>query len=523
MYQALLTRKYLTSKIIPLFGVFAVMLCSGMVLVTWSIMGGFLTMLLAIGRDMEGDVTIAWPTVGFPYYEELIARLEADPMVSAACPMIETFGIVALPDGRKPGVQIKGVDQRYAKVTAYEQALWWKPIREPLPKDKDRRDPRLAPDLERVLNIAKTDGLRFKEFDLVKNVDRPAVVLGIEMSDYSIRKPEGYYVPAGAVGRRLPNGEFEWEDGAIIGKSVTITVLPLSENTRDLGLEQRTLPVANEFRTGLFEADKSTVLIDLNELQHMLKMDAWQRAAPSTGDPYEISPGGSSMRPTPTGKIEPARVTTVLVKGRPDPRTGQVDPNALRDRCIAIWNEFAAAHAGEVPTPKAMEESRTIATFEMQRATFIGSVKQETVVVLMLLMVISFVAACLILAIFWAMVAEKTKDIGTLRAVGAGRAGIAWLWLRYGLAIGFAGVVLGLIASWLLVTNVNEVHDWIQQTFHRTVWDPKVYYFSKIPNEVNPVRALIVAGGALGFSLLGALVPALRAAWMDPVKALRFE
>ena len=47
--------------------------------------------------------------------------------------------------------------------------------------------------------------------------------------------------------------------------------------------------------------------------------------------------------------------------------------------------------------------------------------------------------------------------------------------------------------------------------------------FTKIPNEVEPSHAaLVVAGGVLS-CVIGALIPALRAAWMHPVRALRNE
>src|SRR5690606_36103104 len=106
VYQALLTRKYLTSKVMPLLAVAAVLLCTATVLIVWSIMGGFLVMLLSTGRGMVGDVIITWPTVGFAHYEDLAERLEADPMVAGATPVIEVFGVVTLPDDRVMGVQI---------------------------------------------------------------------------------------------------------------------------------------------------------------------------------------------------------------------------------------------------------------------------------------------------------------------------------------------------------------------------------------------------------------------------------
>ena len=129
----------------------------------------------------------------------------------------------------------------------------------------------------------------------------------------------------------------------------------------------------------------------------------------------------------------------------------------------------------------------------------------------------------LILAIFWAMVAEKTKDIGILRAIGASAGGIAWLWLRYGAIIGIAGAALGFAVAYGIITNINEIHDALGQRFGIALWDPKVYYFSTIPSTIEFHRAAVVLAGGVLFSVLGALVPAIRAAAMQPVRALRFE
>src|SRR3954471_17851531 len=110
MYQALLTRRYLLSKVMPLLAMVAVLLCTAMVLITWSVMGGFLNMLVNTGRTMTGDVTITWPTTGFGYYDDLIERLEKDPAVEAAAPAIESFGLLNLPDGRNEPVIVRGVE-----------------------------------------------------------------------------------------------------------------------------------------------------------------------------------------------------------------------------------------------------------------------------------------------------------------------------------------------------------------------------------------------------------------------------
>ena len=153
----------------------------------------------------------------------------------------------------------------------------------------------------------------------------------------------------------------------------------------------------------------------------------------------------------------------------------------------------------------------------------INAVKKETALLLVLFMIISLVAVFLILAIFWSMVAEKTKDIGILRAVGASSFGVAGLWVAYGLAIGLVGSTLGLGLSWMIVHNINPIHEWLGRQLGIIIWDPQIYYFVNIPNEVEFDKALIVFVGGVISSTLGAFVPAVRAALMHPVRALRFE
>jgi lipoprotein-releasing system permease protein len=55
------------------------------------------------------------------------------------------------------------------------------------------------------------------------------------------------------------------------------------------------------------------------------------------------------------------------------------------------------------------------------------------------------------------------------------------------------------------------------------IWDPEVYAFDTIPNTMVPMTAAIIVGVAIISSILGALVPAIRAARMNPVEALRWE
>lgn len=501
----------------PLLAALAVALCSALILITWSVMGGFLTMLLNSGRSMVGDVSITWPNSGFAHYEELRTRLEKETdVVAATTPMVETFGLVSLPDDRVEAVQIKGIDPvSYAKVVDYEAAVWWKPVKERLKKDEKGEDPRLDPMYKDVLTRVYGDALSMTERNRESGQVEQAAVPGIELLGLSRRDGEGkgFYAMSGLY-RLTPTGRDVVQDFAP-NTRLTLRMVPLDSKGRSIELVSWNLPVANESRTGVYDVDKRTVLVSLAGLQERMKMNE-SRVAPAKVDPYLPPPDLSTL------PIDPARVNTVLVRAKPG-----VSADALRARVLEVYKAFAEDFVGKVPPFRAMSNegggAQLIQTWEMKNAMFVGAVKKETAVVLTLLSLIWFICAVLIMTVFWAMISEKTKDIGILRAVGASGWGVAGLWLLYGLVIGVVGVLLGSTLAYLIVTNINPIHEWMGKAFGISVWDPRVYYFSEIPNKVVPARAAIVAASGVFFSVLGAGIPAARAALMHPVKALRFE
>lgn len=482
----------------PMLAALAVMLCTAMVLIVWSVMSGFLGMLLASGRTLMGDVAITWPLAGIPYYEDLMERLDRDPAVDAVTPTIETLGLVGLPDGA-PGIwRLIGVDgPGYDRVTRYADTIWWKPIEKPLPKDIHGEDMRLG-----LSDAYLHDALTLTEHDPVTGSTRAAVVPGIWTSGYNQRNPGGWTTPRF---RFLPDAE------------VTISVLPLSQRGAAIDVSARRFPIANEFQTGLYEVDANTALIRLDALQTMLDMNAADRV--DSFDPFAVQSDESGAErfvdPTIIG-VEPARVTTIMIRG-----SGGVSPNALRPIAERVYAEFAAAHGAAVPDPEFVH----IYTWEERDGvrTFIAAVKKEMALTVGLFGFISLTAIFLVFAIFWSMVSDKTKDIGVLRAMGASRAGVAWIFLRYGAAIGALGSMLGGLAAWGIVSNINPIHEWLGAAFGLTIWDPAIYYFPAIPNTVHPVAAGIVVLGGVLFSVIGAIAPAIKAAFMDPVQALRFE
>jgi lipoprotein-releasing system permease protein len=519
VYQSLLTRKYLTSKIMPLLAMAAVMLSVATILITWSVMGGFLNNLVASGRSMIGDVAIVWPNVGFAHYDELIEMLEEEEGIDAATPVIESFGMVKLPNDQVEIMQIKGVDpMSFSLVTSFEDNLWWKPLDEPTPKDKKREDLRLDPEYQDLLDDMLTNGQMMQRPSPITGMTEPAGLIGIELTGLNFRTDLGLYEPMNPV---IPKSDGNYDVEQIFmprDGSISLTVLSLDSDGRPVDPVTKTVPIANEFQTGLYEVDSSLVIVRLDMLQQMLRMDEAKkiiRTESTSPFEYERDPESGELRPKviETVGVDPARVTAVLVRGSAD------DANETRKIVRAVYERFAKQHAGEVPDKNRIQ----IRTWEDANRTMIEAVKKETGLVLFIFGIISFTNVFLVLAIFWSMASEKTRDIGILRALGASTTGIAWLWIRYGAVIGLVGAVLGTILGIVIVININDIHDWIGQIFGVVIWDPSVYYFVEIPRVVEVPKAIIVFIVGIVTCMLGALIPALHSARMDPVKALRFE
>ncbi|MFI4880964.1 MAG: ABC transporter permease [Phycisphaerales bacterium JB064] len=513
MYAAVLARKYLTTKAIPLLAALAVTLSVATELIVWSVMGGFLTMLVNEGRKTDGDLRITWENVGFGHYQDLVDRLEAHPAIAHATPMIETLAILGMPDDRPVTVQLLGVDPAsYAAATVYEQSLYWRPIESPVPGDAEGNDPRLRTEDHGVLERWLREGRSLRT-----PTGEAAMVTGIAATGWNRRvMPGNFYVPYYSE-QKLASGGVNLDIEFLPNLSVRLTVMPLGQESAG-ALDLRTIefPIANELSTGNYAYDSRIALVPLEALQDLLQMGEARRVDPSS-NPFAIEVGPDGVErpkgPTIVGEA-PARVTDVLVRAAPGVKGDQ-----LQQAAEAVYAQFEAEHRGEVPSPRAI----AIMTYEQRNAMFIGAVQKETTLVLFIFGVVSLTSVFLVLAIFWAMVSEKTRDIGVLRAIGASGTGVAAVWVGYGLAIGVVGSALGAGLAALVVTNINPIHEWMGKALGVQVWDPNVYYFTTIPTDLDSTKFVIIVAGGIIASVVGALVPAARAAWMDPVKALRFD
>lgn len=165
----------------------------------------------------------------------------------------------------------------------------------------------------------------------------------------------------------------------------------------------------------------------------------------------------------------------------------------------------------------------TIKTWEQKQGPLLAAVEIETGILNVLLFLIIAVAGFGILAIFFMIVVEKTRDIGVLKALGASSGGVMSIFLSYGLALGVVGSGVGVLLGLLFVRYINEIESAIALVTGRKVFDDKVYYFPEIPTLVEPWMVTWVTVGAIAIAVLASVFPARRASRLRPVESLRYE
>jgi lipoprotein-releasing system permease protein len=168
-------------------------------------------------------------------------------------------------------------------------------------------------------------------------------------------------------------------------------------------------------------------------------------------------------------------------------------------------------------------ELYSVQTWRDKQGPLLAAVHMETAILNVLLFLIIAVAGFGILAIFFMIVVEKTRDIGILKSLGASRGGIMGIFLGYGLSLGMVGSGVGMVLGLLFVAYINQIADLLGWITGQEVFDPKIYYFNQIPTIVEPFTVTWIVLGALVIAVLASVLPARRAAGLHPVEALRYE
>ncbi len=276
---------------------------------------------------------------------------------------------------------------------------------------------------------------------------------------------EGFDGAAGiAIGTRLANS-------LRVSEGDTITLVSPRGATTPFGTAPRTkaYPIVAIFELGMSEYDRTMIFMPLGEAQRYFS------------------------------KGEQVDVLEIVVD---DPEKVGEYANALR--------------AAGGPTIQ-------LSDWRQRNETFFTVLEVERNVMFIILSLIVLVAALNIISGMMMLVKDKGRDIAILRTMGASKSAVMRVFLITGASIGVVGTIAGFILGVVFCWNIEAVRQFVSWITGTRLFDPTVYYLTKLPAEIDPKETAFIVLMALALSIFATLYPSWRASKLDPVEALRYE
>lgn len=164
-----------------------------------------------------------------------------------------------------------------------------------------------------------------------------------------------------------------------------------------------------------------------------------------------------------------------------------------------------------------------VSDWRQRNETFFTVLEVERNVMFIILSLIVLVAALNIISGLMMLVKDKGRDVAILRTMGASRGSMMRVFLITGASIGVVGTFAGLVLGIVFCLNIESIRELIAWMSSTTIFDPNVYYLTRLPADMDVQETISIVLMALALSILATLYPSWRASTLDPVEALRYE
>lgn len=151
--------------------------------------------------------------------------------------------------------------------------------------------------------------------------------------------------------------------------------------------------------------------------------------------------------------------------------------------------------------------------WQTQNASLFSALQLEKLGMGLILLLIILVAAFNIVSMLTMVVRDKTREIGILRAMGLSGRSVRRVFVMMGAVIGVVGTLLG--------AALAVVVAWVVDTKELISIRAEVYFITHLPVRVEPADVLLVIVASITVATLATVYPAVQAAGLEPVEAIR--
>ena len=181
---------------------------------------------------------------------------------------------------------------------------------------------------------------------------------------------------------------------------------------------------------------------------------------------------------------------------------------------VKTTDRWQAAAVGSTLTAALGWPFRTV-DWEEQNHSLFQALKLEKLGMGVILLLIVLVAAFNIVSTLTMVVADKTREIGILKAMGMPSKSIRRIFLAQGFVIGVVGTLLGLVAGLAAALTLDK--------YKFISLDPQVYFIDHLPISMQTPDVLWIVAASIAIAALATIYPSVQASRLFPIEAIRHE
>ena len=162
-------------------------------------------------------------------------------------------------------------------------------------------------------------------------------------------------------------------------------------------------------------------------------------------------------------------------------------------------------------------------TWSDLNSSLFSALKIERNVMFIILSLIIIVAAFNIISGLTILVKNKTKEIAILKSIGVLNKSIIKIFFLIGVIIGTSATIFGIFLGVTFSIYVENLREFLSTIFDISLFPEEIYFLSTMPSEINTLSIFIISISSIFITVIVSIFPALKAAKLDPIKALKYE